>query len=214
MGNIFSFEVISFDFTIVPNFEPSTPWPFLNFILVLIIFLIGLFGLIYFFAKRCCIPHRHNNTRWAPPPSLLVIICIFAFFLQFAETFPLPGRSYRPNKPKGLAKKIAKPIVKTTSPALITALTYFGLDKLVDYFNSDPELAILAILAIILFGIAIFLAFIKLIFVLIGFFKSPTVHSHQIPIESVNPNQALELQDIRSHINEILNRTGPSRINP
>lgn len=198
MGNVFSFELISFDISFIPSFGDNSPspWPFLTFILVLLGFLIGIIGLVIFFIKKCRPLPR--NTHWSPPPSMLVILCIFTFIIVQIEASP--GRTHH-IKSRNFAQKFGKPIAKATSPAFITALTYFGLDKLVDIFNTQPELAALAIVAVALFGIIVLLAIVKLILVIINIFKSP-----------VNPTAPIELQEVHSTVQEILNRSNPPRV--
>ena len=194
-------SIISFDINLVLPFTQKEPESS-AFTLPLIIFLMVLFAILgaaiyYFFVKR------NYRIRILSPAAAAILLILAIFLIQFDPVTSGKGKSYRPN-PRGFAKtvgKVGKPVAKISSPAVITALTYFGLEKLYDYYNQEPEIFALAISVVVLFSIALILAIIKLIFLAINLCSTRPI---QPPIE---------LNEVRSQITEILNRIDPPRNN-
>jgi hypothetical protein len=179
MGSILTVEIFSFDIYIT---LPGNDSPQFNPFILLLIPLFLIFGIIAFFLIRSIFRRfsKPKRNTWIPPQTFFAIIA-FLLLIQCASAGK-GGNKY---------KRIGKATAKSTVPAFTTVALYFGLEKLAEYLQNNPESAT-AILSFIGCGFVIVILLVIKTLIRIYFLCRP----HQSVNSPHNP-ESIELGNIR-----------------
>lgn len=207
MGNFISFEIISINFFISLGNSGNNNGFLAEWLLLIALglFLVLTIGTCIFYAKHRFSIRRHPRAQWFLPPTLMVIII---FLLNFFGQTNSALNSFKISKKKNpfthrskfSARRISGSFMKYSAATLSTAATYFGLEVLADFFQSEPEISAV-ILSSILTAVFLLLIFLIKIFKLI--------YQRFFPSNRNDQTQPIELTEIQTNIAELLNRSEP-----
>nr|CAD2180582.1 unnamed protein product [Meloidogyne enterolobii] len=195
MGSLISLELINIELQFIS--EPDN-YNWLNWNLLAI--LLPIFAIILILII-CLIKQHHpkrNTQRWTPPPTFLVIL-LFILIALVSDTNSFPGRKSPLWKKPPLFKRLGKPIAKGTLPILATSAVYLGFESFAQFLTEHPDLSVAVLSVFGCLSVLVLLLIVKVAIFLFHLFKG----------KNARPQPPIELQDLSSNIQELVNRSNP-----
>ncbi|CAK5104790.1 unnamed protein product [Meloidogyne enterolobii] len=195
MGSLISLELINVELQFIS--EPDN-YNWLNW--NLLAFVLPIFAIILILII-CLIKQHHpkrNTQRWTPPPTFLVIL-LFILIALVSDTNSFPGRKSPLRKKPPLFKRLGKPIAKGTIPILATSAVYLGFESFAQFLTEHPDLSVAVLSVFGCLSVLVLLLIVKVAIFLFHLFKG----------KNARPQPPIELQDLNSNIQELVNRSNP-----